>query len=277
MSGSSIQAMFGLESRVVVVTGGGRGLGRAIAEGASDAGAAVVIAEVDDALATEAASAIESGGGTCLAVRCDVSRESEIQALFGRVQREFGRVDALVNNAAVNEGSSPPEDLSVEAWERLIRINLTGSFVCAREAGRLMIAQGDGGAIVNVSSINGTTASGRGLMAYDVSKAGVNHLTRSLAVEWARHGIRVNAVQPCQFKPGWGKVVDDPGHAELVRAVLHGIPLGRFGEPHEIVGPVLFLISSAASMVTGVCLPVDGGNLAMNAGAGGVWPAYSAS
>ncbi len=127
------------------------------------------------------------------------------------------------------------------------------------------IDQGHGGSIVNVSSIASASSLGRGNLAYGASKSGVNQLTRELAVEWAHHGIRVNGIQPCQFlNAGWRGMVADPSKADLVQRVLSGIPIGRMGEPREIVGPVLFLVSDAASMVTGALLPVDGGNLALN-------------
>jgi NAD(P)-dependent dehydrogenase (short-subunit alcohol dehydrogenase family) len=158
-----------------------------------------------------------------------------------------------------------PEAFPLEIWEDVLRTNLTGYFLFARAAGKRMIAQDDGGSIVNVSSIAGASSLGRGNLAYGASKSGVNQLTRELAVEWAHHGIRVNAIQPCQFlNEGWRTSVADPGKASLVQRVLSGIPIGRMGEPHEIVGPVLFLVSDAASMVTGALLPVDGGNLALN-------------
>jgi len=128
-----------------------------------------------------------------------------------------------------------------------------------------MIARGQGGSIVNVSSIASASSLGRGNLAYGASKSGVNQLTRELAVEWAHHRIRVNAIQPCQFlNDSWRAMAADPSKSPLVQRVLSGIPMGRMGEPREIVGPVLFLVSDAASMVTGALLPVDGGNLALN-------------
>jgi NAD(P)-dependent dehydrogenase (short-subunit alcohol dehydrogenase family) len=158
-----------------------------------------------------------------------------------------------------------PEAFPLEIWEDVLRTNLTGYFLFARAAGKRMIEQGGGGAIVNISSIAGASSLGRGNLAYGASKSGVNQLTRELAVEWAHHGIRVNAIQPSQFlNAGWRSMVADPARSALVQHVLAGIPMGRMGEPHEIVGPVLFLVSDAASMVTGVLLPVDGGNLALN-------------
>ena len=130
-----------------------------------------------------------------------------------------------------------------------------------------MISAGRGGSIINFGSIAGVTALGRGNLAYSVAKGGVAQLTRETAYAWAPHGIRVNAILPCQFRNAWwDDNLRDPERRPLVERVLTAIPLGRLGEPHEIVGPVLFLASDASSMVTGIQLPVDGGNLAMNAG-----------
>jgi NAD(P)-dependent dehydrogenase (short-subunit alcohol dehydrogenase family) len=135
-----------------------------------------------------------------------------------------------------------------------------------------MIAAGNGGSIVNFGSIAGENALGRGSLAYSVAKGGVAQLTRETAFAWASHGIRVNAVLPCQFVNDWWRGnLTDPDRRKLVDRVVSAIPLGRMGEPEEIAGPVLFLASQAASMVTGVLLPVDGGNLAMNAGASLDW------
>ena len=151
-------------------------------------------------------------------------------------------------------------------------MNLTGYFLCARAAGARMVPAGRGGSVINMSSITGSSALGRGNFAYSVSKGGVNQLTRELAVEWARHRIRVNAIQPAQFhNAAWDEMLADPSKRELVEHVVAGIPLGRFGEPVEMVGPVVFLASDAAAMVTGILLPVDGGNLALNAGGSVRW------
>lgn len=273
-SDSYLGSLFGLAGRVGVVTGGGRGLGRAMAVGLAGAGSKVVVADIDAASAAETAELIARRGGASTSYAVDASTREGVDSLFRHVDEQYGRVDILINNAAVNEVAQAPEAYPLDAWDRTLRVNLTGPFLCAQAAAWQMIDRGGGGSIVNIGSINGTTASGRGLLAYDVSKAGVNHLTRCLAVEWAVHGIRVNAIQPCQFNPGWHERLNDPQHARLVATVLRGIPLGRVGEPEEIVGPAIFLASDAASMITGVCLPVDGGNLATNAGAGGVWPEY---
>ena len=189
------------------------------------------------------------------------------------MDRVFGRVDILVNNAAV-PSHARPEDITLDEWRRVLDVNVTGAFLCAQAAGRRMIKRDQGGCIINISSIAGSTAMGRGNFAYSVSKGALNQMTRELALEWATHRIRVNAIQPCQFRsPALQRLIDDPqfDSQALIQRFLAGIPLDRIGEAEEIVGPVAFLASDAASMVTGVLLPVDGGNLAMNAGGSKTW------
>jgi NAD(P)-dependent dehydrogenase (short-subunit alcohol dehydrogenase family) len=185
---------------------------------------------------------------------------------FAQVDETLGKVDILVN-LAYTPTFGAPEELSLADWEHAFRINVTSYFLCCQQAGRRMIAQGGGGSILNMCSIGGTSAIGRGSYPYSVSKGGIVMLTKELAVEWARHGIRVNAIQPCQFMtPGLKHRLDNPELGHIRERFLSGIPLNRLGEPHEMVGPVVFLVSDAAAMVTGVLLPVDGGNLALNAG-----------
>jgi len=261
-------SLFDLDGRVAVVTGAGEGLGREIAIGLAAFGARVVAADVDGSWADETVVRIERAGGQALATAADVADESSVGELFRRADAAFGRVDILVNNAGINvswqAGIAP-----MDGWRRTLDVNLFGTLLCSREAARRMVDQGSGGSIVNMSSTAATTSMGRNNISYGVSKAAINQLTRELAVEWARHGIRVNAVQPCQFKTrGWAAVEADTSRRELVDHVTAGIPMGRMGLPHEIVGPVVFLASGAASMVTGAILPVDGGNLALNPAGG---------
>jgi NAD(P)-dependent dehydrogenase (short-subunit alcohol dehydrogenase family) len=262
---SSIADLFRLDGRVALVTGAGGAFGRAIAGGFAEAGARVFLTDRNSDSLEETASRVRAAGGTCATATGDTGSSADVDAVFAQLDQEFGRVDILVNNAGGNPMQGRPEDFPLDIWEAVLRTNLTGYFLFARSAGKRMIAQGDGGSVVNVSSIASASSLGRGNLAYGASKSGVNQLTRELAVEWAHHGIRVNAIQPCQFlNEGWRTMAADPSKSVLVQRVLSGIPIGRMGEPHEIVGPVLFLASDAASMVTGVLLPVDGGNLALN-------------
>lgn len=266
-----VSPLFDLSGRVAVVTGAARGLGRAIAVGLAQHGADVALADLDAAGLEETAALVEATGRRALAQPADVTNEQAVDALFDRAEHVLGPVDTLVNDA-FTPVLGRPQDLTLTEWDRALSVNLTGSFLCARAAGRRMIARGDGGAIVNMSSIAGTSGLGRGNVAYSVSKGGVVQLTRELAVEWGRYGIRVNAIQPVQFRTEGFKARFENPELErdgLLERMVDAIPLGRIGEPPDIVGPVVFLVSDAARMVTGTLLPVDGGNLAMNAGSRG--------
>jgi gluconate 5-dehydrogenase len=268
---SYLSGLFGLQGEVAIVTGAADGLGRAIALGLARSGATVLASDRDRDRLQVLQSELDALGGQHRTVPCDIGVVDEIAAMYEFLDRTYDRLSILVNNAGVLELLSPPEDYPLTAWESTLRVNLTGTMVSSQEAGRRMIASGQGGSIVNLSSIGGVTALAGGSFAYDITKCAINQLTRELAVEWARYGVRVNSIAPCHFRTrGWAEVVDDPAYRETVNAVLRGIPIGRMGEADEVVGPVLFLCSPAASMVSGVVLPVDGANLALNAAAGGV-------
>jgi NAD(P)-dependent dehydrogenase (short-subunit alcohol dehydrogenase family) len=259
--------LFDLTDRVAVVTGAGGGLGTAICAGLAAHGADVALLDVSPEPLRESAAGVEGAGRQALALETDVSDGAAVEQAFDQVDRTFGKVDILVN-LAFTPIFGAPHELSLADWETALRINLTSYFLCAQQAARRMIAQGTGGAIMNMCSIAGTSAVGRGSFVYSVGKGGVVMLTKEMAIEWARYGIRVNAIQPCQFMtPGLKVRLENPELGPAIREkFLSGIPLDRIGEPHEIVGPVLFLVSDASAMVTGVLLPVDGGNLALNAG-----------
>jgi NAD(P)-dependent dehydrogenase (short-subunit alcohol dehydrogenase family) len=264
--------MFSLESRVAVVTGGGNGIGQRVAVGFALAGATVVPVDIDQGgLEHTAALVREASGreGAVMSVNCDVSAEEQVRGLFEHIATELGRVDVLLNGA-FTPLVGRPHDLSLESWQRVLRVNLTGYFLCARAAGQAMLAAGRGGSIINISSIAGVSALGRGNFAYSVTKGGIVQMTRELAVEWGRFGVRVNAILPAQTRTkGFQARLDYAGADAdgLMARVVGSIPLGRIADPTDFVGPALFLASDAAAMVTGVLLPVDGGNLAMNAGA----------
>ena len=272
--GGSVRGLFDLSGRVAVVTGAASGLGRAIAGGLAAHGASIFAGDIDEPGLATTLEGIRGRGGRAEGIRCDVSDEASVAALFSAADAAFGRVDILVNDAFTPVVRTMPEDFPLDAWQRSIGVNLTGYFLCAREAGRRMIRQGTGGSIVNLSSIAGSTGIGRGNFVYSVTKHGVNGLTRELAIEWAKYGIRVNAIQPCQFlTPGLQVFIDSaPDPQAVMERFLKGIPLDRLGDPErDIVGPVVFLASDAAAMVTGTMLPVDGGNLAFNAGGSKAW------
>ena len=252
---ASTSPVAGLAEKVVIVTGGGRGLGRAISEGFAAAGAHVVLTGRTKATVDEAAAAICAAGGSALGVAADVASEGDVDALVRAATDAYGRLDILINNAGINPWYKTAEETSLEEWRAVVETNLTGVFLTARAAGRVMLAQGEG-AIVNVSSVAGRVALAR-TTAYCAAKGGVELMTRQLALEWAKKGVRVNAVGPGYFETELTEGMrQNPKLAERVTART---PMGRFGHPGELVGACLFLASPAASYITGASLAVDGG------------------
>jgi NAD(P)-dependent dehydrogenase (short-subunit alcohol dehydrogenase family) len=248
-----IASPFSLEGKVAVVTGAGSGIGKAAAEALAAAGATVIVADRNIAAARDVAEGLNSA----IAVEADVTQEKAIEAMFAAAP---GRVDILVNNAGLAI-RRPSVDLSAEDWNKVVDVNMTAVFLCARAAARRMIADGQGGAIVNVASIMGL--SGGGLypnISYQTTKGAVVNMTRALAVEWAAQGIRVNAVAPTWVRtPFIQPILEQP---ELVARIEAMTPMRRLAEPEEVASAILFLASPAAAMVTGHTLPVDGGFLA---------------
>jgi len=268
---------FDLGGKVALVTGAGAhgGLGHAMAVGLATAGTDVLIGDIDREGAEVTAGEIRALGRHAVATVCDNSRPDDIHRLFETLDREFGYIDILINNAGIG-ARKRPEDLGLDEWQRVLSISLTGTFLCSVEAGKRMMARGRGGSIINISSIAGSSALGRGNLVHSVAKSGVNQLTRELAVEWGPHRIRVNAIQPAQIRTtGWGTIEASTGwdYPAFEQHLLKGIPLGRLGDPADLVGPAIFLASDASAFVSGHLLAVDGGNLALNAGGHIAWPA----
>lgn len=257
----ALDQLFGLKGQVAVVTGGASGIGRASAELLAAAGATVVVVDRDAAAAEQALAEIgERSGPGGLAFGADVERESEIDATTAAVEKRLGRIDILVNSAGTAI-RRPATEVSVEDWDKVMNVNTTGTFLFSRSVARGMIQRGEGGAIVQLSSIMGF--SGGGLypnISYQTSKGAVVNMTRALAVEWAPHRIRVNAVAPTYVKtPFIAGLMAQP---ELVQRIEAMTPLRRLAEPSEIASAVLYLASPAAAMVTGHTLLVDGGFMA---------------
>jgi len=257
-----------LTGRVALVTGAAGGIGTAVAARLGRYGARVIVVDLSSVMLANLDAHLKGADIDSLALPVDVSDGEAVTQMMNTAQREFGVVDLVVNNAAVTSHTAP-EEVSLADWQRVIDVDLTGYFLVAAEAGRRLLASGHEGTIVNMSSIAGSTALGRGNFAYSVAKGGVLQLTRELAVEWSRAGIRVNAIQPCQVNTSALRALIESRGAsrdELLTEMVRGIPLGRLAEAEDIAAAVHFLSSSAAAMITGVTLPVNGGNLALNAG-----------
>jgi NAD(P)-dependent dehydrogenase (short-subunit alcohol dehydrogenase family) len=273
LSGSTFSAergnanrLFDLSGRVAVVTGAGGSLMSVCAAGLASCGAQVAVVDLKLESAERVAKQINDAGAQAIALACNGGNEASVEACFAEVDRAFGRVDILVNGISMGIDRIWPQDLPAEQWDAMLRSNLTSYFLCCRAAGQRMIAAQRGGSIINIASTAGASALGRGQTPYGVAKGGVLQLTRELAYSWSPHNIRVNSILPCQFvNAWWTSQLEAAEKSRMVQRVLDGIPLGRLGQPNEMIGPVLFLASDASTMVTGISLPVDGGNLALNA------------
>jgi NAD(P)-dependent dehydrogenase (short-subunit alcohol dehydrogenase family) len=247
---------FDLSGKVAVVTGGNRGIGFAIAEGLATAGAALVIANRNPDEGQRAADTLKSEGFQAIAVQTDVSDKSSVGNLIKAVTDEFRQIDILVNSAGVIQ-RGPVEDFTEEQWDYIININLKGLFFCCQLAGREMIKQKKG-KIINISSnVSEVIQSLR--VVYAVSKAGVSHLTRGLALEWAKYNINVNAIGPGPTITELNKTYFEENPADLQERI-DSIPMARVGAPLDHVGAAIFLASDASDYVTGQTLLVDGGS-----------------
>lgn len=249
----------GFEGRVAVVTGAGNGIGYAIAHMFAAEGATVIIAEINDAAGKRAADKINAEGGKALAYKVDVASEDDVAAMVGRAVGELGRIDVLVNNAGVILHKSIV-DCERKDWDRQIAVQLTGPFLTMKHVGAHMIGRGEGGRIVNISSVASTMGRLKGA-GHCAAKAGVNLITQVAAMEFAEHGITVNAVAPGLVDVEIQRAEENISSA-YKNAYLNSMPLGRLGLPDEIARTVVFLASEAASWTTGQVLTVDGGMMA---------------
>jgi NAD(P)-dependent dehydrogenase (short-subunit alcohol dehydrogenase family) len=251
--------LFDLSGKVAIVTGGGTGIGRQMAQGLAEAGADVVLCARKPERCEQAAEELRALGVRSLGLRCDVREPAEVDAVVERTRVELGRIDVLVNNAGTSWGA-PAEDYPLEGWQKVIDVNLTGVFLCSQAAGRVMIDQ-QAGKIVNIASVaafGGAPPELMNAVGYSASKGGVVSFTSDLATKWARHGITVNAIAPGWFPSDMNKVLlEAQGDA-----YLEHIPLRRFGGPDDLKGAVVFLASRASDYVTGQTLVVDGGQSA---------------
>ena len=247
---------YDLSGKVALVTGATRGIGRAIAAAFSAGGAAVIITGRKPEDCARAQSEFEANGFVCAGIAADVTKPDETERLSKEIVSRFGHIDILVNNAGIGGKEAPIFDITCEEWDQTMNTNLRGLYFCAQAVAQRMMEQGTGGRIINMASAAGIISPNYASV-YGAAKAGVIHLTKIMANEWARYGINVNAIAPGYIKTDMTKdVMADEKNAS---AVLKKIGLRRFGEVQDITGTALFLAGDAAKYITGVLIPVDGG------------------
>jgi NAD(P)-dependent dehydrogenase (short-subunit alcohol dehydrogenase family) len=256
-------SLFDLTGRVALVSGAAQGMGRASAIAFAEVGADLLITDLNAEGLQATAGQIEKLGRRAIPMPGDVTDVEHIRALYRRIDREFSRLDVAMNVAGPGQ-LAKPDTISLDLMERIVYGLVIARFCSCQEAAKRMLPAGKG-SIINICSIGGVTALGRGNFPYSVGMGGVAQMTRELSTEWSGRGVRVNAILPAQ--------VMNPGLAERIQAdsnlagqFLSGIPMGRFGQPDDIKGLAIFLGSDASAWITGALIPMDGGNLAMNAG-----------
>lgn len=253
--------LFSLEGKSALVTGGGRGLGQYMAEALSDAGAKVAVCSRKREACEEVAQQIEANGGTSLALACDVTDSEDVENVVAEVERSFGGIDILVNNSGTTWGAAP-EEMPPDKFDRVLQVNVSGTFLMCQAVGKRMVERGEGGKIINISSVTaflGGNPEYIQAVGYSSSKGAVISMTRELALGWSEHGINVNSLVP-----GWFRTKMSRGLMENFEdTMLADIPFHRFGGPEDIKGAALFLASPASAFMTGQTLVVDGGQTAV--------------
>ncbi len=259
MNSQIIQDLFDLSGKVALITGAARGIGKAISLLLAQAGANVVLADIDLADAQRTAEEIETLGGKTLTLETDVSSEEQISVMVEAVVHRFKHIDILVNNAGIFPPASTIFDLSSEDWDRVFDLNTRGLFLTTKSTARMMARKEQGGKVVNIASFEGVKPFASGMAHYEASKAAVIMLTRSLARSLAKHNINVNAVAPGVIDTEGLRATLGPYGTDPVDAFGPIIPLRRLGTPEDISQGVLFLVSRASDYITGECLFIDGG------------------
>jgi len=250
-----VKRMYDLTGKVAVVTGGAGGLGGPTCIALASAGADVVVVDMDLKRAEQIAEEIKSLGRESMALRIDVTKEEEVKNMVKTVVDKFKRIDILIPFAGMNI-TKPAEDYPLEDWNKVMTLNVTGTFLCDREVGKVMVAQRSG-KIINVSSVRSAFALPRNYIAYCTSKGAVNMITKQLACEWGKFNVNVNAIAPTVIEtPLTAHILADKAFAEKFR---RGIPLGRWGRPDDLFGTIIFLASEASNFVTGQIIFIDGG------------------
>ena len=247
--------LFSLKGETAIVTGAAKGMGKEIALAFADAGADVVIADMDEEAGKQVEKEISDKGSGCMFVKTDVGNLQDIEQMVRKTIERFDRIDILVNNAGL-VNNYPAEEMPVEEWDKIVKIDLSAVFYCSKIVAAQEMIKKKKGAIINIASMSGMIVNTPQPQAhYNAAKAGVIQLTRSLAAEWAKYNIRVNSISPGYMGTDMVKRV----LGQYGKYWLPLIPMGRIGEPSEIIGPALFLASTAASYVTGSNIVMDGG------------------